>query len=346
MKVWRAKEKKMKERRATEQPSNAQPYDWSTLSSMTLPRKGYGDEIPPLRKSVTDPALVDLRIGMRPDRRQSTGMMPLQDRESRGSFHPSIYGNLNSNASWMETPSMQTSNIMMQQQQQQQEALAFASGGLSLLERRQLSSLNNPVRSEQLEQYIPLDSGSMGASFSAQGNQPSQLQNNPFLSKISSNQRAALGMDNSLSTSLDLEPLPLPDNLQREAISQNARESQLDWSSQLGLQQMQQQRTTIASDEQYLRRLSTGAAPMFSSGWGQNNSVNMNALDANQLISTPYGGESAEQEYQKLMMRASQQAGTGPLAEQLKNRSNDSRSFPPSSNNPNQDLYRFFDGQN
>lgn len=242
---------------------------------------------------------------------------------------------------------MQTSNMMIQQQQQQQqEALAFASGGLSLLERRQLSSLNNPARSEQLEQYLSLDAGSMGASFSAQGNQSSQLQNNPFLSKISSNQRAALGMDNSLSTSLDLEPLPLPDNLQREAISQNARESQPDWSSQLGLQQMQQQRTTIASDEQYLRRLSTGAAPMFSSGWGQNNSVNMNALNANELISTPYGGESAEQEYQKLMMRASQQVGTGILAEELKNRSNDSRSFPPSSNNPNQDLYRFFDGQN
>ena len=85
---------------------------------------------------------------------------------------------------------------------------------------------------------------------------------------------------------------------------------------------------------------------MFSSGWGQNNSLNMNALDANELVSTPYGGGSADQELQKLMMRSSQQTGTSLLAEELKSRSKDSRSSPSSPNDPNQDLYRFYDGQN
>lgn len=358
MKVWRAKEKEMKALRAKEESSNIEPYDWSTLASITLSRKGYEQDMPSLRKSVTDPALADLRVGMRPDRRQSTGMMPLLDRESRGAFHTSIYGNFNSNSSWMDSQHMQSSNMMIQEQQQL-EANALASGGLNFLDRRQLSS-----RKDNLEQNFPHEVGSMGASNPSQGNQPVSYQNNPFLSKINSsppksffgsNQRGGLNMDNSMSSSLDLEPLPLPENhpAQHFQTSQTARESQLDWSDQLGLQQMyakgqQQQRTTIASDEQYLRRLSTGGAPMFSTGWGQNNSWNMGALDANELVSTPFGGGSADQaSAQKAMMRSSQQTGTNLLAEELKSRSNDSRSFPSSSNDPNQDLYRFLnDGQN
>ena len=81
---------------------------------------------------------------------------------------------------------------------------------------------------------------------------------------------------------------------------------------------------------------------MFSTGWGQNNSYNMNALDTSEPLSIPFDGGNANQELAgKSIIRSSQEIGHNP-SEDAKSRNNDARSVNSSSNNPNQDLYRFF----
>ena len=86
---------------------------------------------------------------------------------------------------------------------------------------------------------------------------------------------------------------------------------------------------------------------MFSAGWGQSNTWNTNAVDTNEQMGIPFGGRIFNQETAgKDNMMPSQQIGNNPL-EETKGGNNDARSYPTSSNNPNQDLYRFYnDGAN
>ncbi len=362
MKVWRAKEKERKAMRESGSKANAQSFEWSTLASITGARKGFGEDPQSMRNISADPSLPlsDMISGIGA-RGQSSSMLQLQDHESRGAFHSSIYSNYNNNLYSMDSSPDQASNMMMQHQQRQQQledlSAYSSSPSFNMADRRQLASFNSMMK-DNLEQtssvteHFPYDIGN-----TPQATQPNQYQNNPFLAPRGmknasktmawSNQRSAPNMDNAMSTSIDLEPLPLPDNhppQQQGKLTQKRREGQMGWAGLRGLQQMhardqQQQRTTIASDEQFLRRLSTGGTPMFTAGWGQNNLWN---TDTNESIAVAFGGRNINSgNTGRNAMMSSQDIGSNPL-EEAKSGNDDARSFPSPSNNPNQDLYRYY----
>merc|ERR1711935_1207716 len=104
-----------------------------------------------------------------------------------------------------------------------------------------------------------------------------------------------------LASSIDFEPLPLPDSHQQHhhtLFQHMTRDNHMGWSSQHpSLHQMhtadqQHQRINIDSNNQYLRRVSTaGGTSAFPSGWGQNASF---IVDANEPILVPLGDEATE----------------------------------------------------
>lgn len=356
MKVWRAKEKEEKSLRE----SKAQAFESSVLpsfASITAARKGFGEDLHSLRTTDTSTSYAEMIGGMGGGDR-SADMLSAQDRESRGAFHSSIYSNYATNPYSMDPSSDQPSNILAQQHLQ--DSLYSSAGNLT--------PFNNAVIKEHLEQNAILREnlqygiGSMGASSLAQA---SQLQSHPFLSSGSiantvpktmawSSQRNALNMGNSnaMSTSIDLEPLPLPEDHQQhlqQKISQKVRDLQMGYSGQHGLQQMymkdqQQQRINIPSDGQFLKRLSTGGTSLFSAGWGQNNLT----ADINEPIMFPHGDRTANQEHAEKNAMASASANIDRqeiginLLEHAKRRNNDTRSFPSSSNNADEDPYKPF----
>ena len=79
---------------------------------------------------------------------------------------------------------------------------------------------------------------------------------------------------------------------------------------------------------------------MFTAGWGQNNLWN---TDTNESIAVPFGGRNVNPgNAGRNEMMSSQDVGRNPL-EEAKSGNDDARSsFPSSSNNPNQDLYRYY----
>ncbi len=366
MKVWRAKEKERKTMLESDSKPNPQSIEWSTLSSLTSGRKGFGGDLQLMRNLATDPSLQvsDMIAGMGAGG-HSAGMLQMQDHDARGAFHSSIFSN---NPYSMDASSEQASSMILQQQQRQrqlEDLRSYQSASFNMTDKRQLPPFTAMVK-DNLEQRssarenLLYDVGAMSASSSPQGTQASQFQNNPFhasrgMNNVAksmpwSSQRNALNMENAMSTSIDLEPVPLPDNPhhqhQNANLAEKTRESQMGWAGLLGLQQMkdqQQQRTTIASDDQFLRRLSTGGAQMFSEGWGQSNAWNTNTLDKNEEMGITFGGRNViQQTTEKNLLMSSQQIGNSPL-EETKSGNIDTRSFPSSSTNPNQDLYRYYD---
>lgn len=299
MKVWRAKEKAEKSMRDSYPTTKNASFDCVTALP-TFARKNLGADALSIRIKAIDTSLpLAEMLGGIGD--QSVDVLPLQDHESRGEFHSLIYGDYNNHLYLMDASSDQPSNITLQQKQQQQNASAF----------------NNSVVKDRLERIsivrenFPYNMGNVGAAGFAQAIQSSQYQNHPFLSSesISNNGREttpwnnphnALNMDNMMSTSIDLEPLPLPEDHQQQRqqnISQKmTRDSQMGWTGQHGLQHIQHasdqqiQRIAIASNNgQCLQRLPTAEAPLCSSGWGQNHTwfdknTNTNNFDINEPI--------------------------------------------------------------
>jgi len=336
MKIWRAKEKEAKSLRESNPNANA-TFDCVTVmpsfSSMAS-RKGLGDDLLMIRNKSTD--LTGIMGGV------SSGddlLQQLQDHESRGGFNSSMYGNYNNNSYLMDN-SDHSSNSTLQQQQQ-----AFGT------DKRHLAQFNTSPAKDYLEQSsIARENFLFGTMNTVGTTQASQYQNQPFLSSGAINAmskkvmpwsvpRNAVNMDNMVTGSIDLEPLPLPDNHQQHRQRLFTIENQMGWLQQLHAKEQQQQRINIASsNEQYLQRLSTAGASMFSSGWEQQNSsswsdknTNVANANANDPIVIPLGDGSVNQE--------SSTAGNGSNSMAVvKNGGNEIPAFAASSTNAsNQD---------
>jgi len=376
MKVWRAKEKEEKSTRESDLIATTQSFGCvtalPTYTSILDSRKDLGDAHSS-RNNATETSLpmTGINIGD-----QSVDILqPLKDHESRGLFHSSIYSNYNNNSYSIDGSSGQTSNRTVHQQQQ--DAIAYSST-LHIRDKMQLAQFNNPVVKDPLEQSsivrenypYPYNFGTMSATGSAQ---PNQYQTQPYApsGSISNNSsktmpwsvpRNTLNMDNMASASIDLEPLPLPDNhyqqLQQMLGHNTTRDSQVGWpGQQLGIQQMRakeqhQQRIAIASNGQYLQRLAPGGTSFFPAGWGHhpNSSYekNMNAVDVNDstLIAVTLDDENMNQGTSggniittTATNMISQELGNNLLAS-TKSRDDDTHSFPSSSNTSNQDPWK------
>lgn len=326
MKVWRAKEKEEKQLRDSESSRKNQPFDCVTalpsFVSMSAPRNVMAEGNKTAEASLP---LTDLIRGLGGVDQSADVLHPLQDHDSRGTFDLSMYSSLNNLSYSMDTSSDQTSNALLQHQQQ--DANSFA-----------LRPFNRPVSKEHLDPYNSVNMNGLG------------YQNHPFNSLggiTHSNQRqmslrnprSAVTMENMLASSIDLEPLPLPDSDQqyRHALFQKmTQDNHMGWSSQHpSLQQMhtsnkEQQRTNIYSNNQYLRRVSTaGGTSAFPSGWGQNASF---IADPNEPIIVPLGDSSMNPEpTQKIMS-----ANTANLISQDLDSIGDAKNR----NGPNQDPWK------
>jgi len=373
MKVWRAKEKEEKSIRDSD--LSAKNFTVvPTLSSILAATKGFEEDSRSIRNKTTDASLpLSEMIGRIGTVDQSVDILqPLQDHESRGVFHSSIYSNYNNNSYSMDTLSDQPSNVTAQQQQQ--DSNSYSSTSLHIADKRQVAQFNNSVIKDHFEQSsivrenCPYNIAAMSAASCAQATQSCQYQNQAFIpsgnfsnSSLNTmpwiNPRNILTMDNMITGSVDLEPLPLPDNYQQhqqqlKLCQKTARDSQIGWSGQHhGLLQMrgkeqQQQRITIASNGQYLQRLPTGGASLFAAGWGQNSNSwfdkNMNIADVNQSILIPLGDRNVSQNSGKNIATStaintvSQEIVNNPM-ENAKSRINDTLSLPSSSNASTQD---------
>ena len=269
--VWRAKEKEEKQLRESRSGAKNQPFDCvaalPSFVSMSAARNAMGEGNKIVDTSIS---LTDLIGGLGGDELVDI-LQPLQDRESRGVFNSSIYNNFNNNSYSMDPSSEQQSTAMIQQQQLDS---SFAS--------RQLSQLNNSIGKEQIDPYS--NNTMNGVGFQNQTFNPSGgIASNNQKMMPWSNPRSAMIMENMLASSIDLEPVPLPDNHQQ---------FQMSWSSQhqspqqIHTMDQQEQRINIDSNNQYLRRVSTaGGSSLFSSGWGQNVRFN---VDTNEPMVVPH----------------------------------------------------------
>lgn len=376
MKVWRAKEKEEKSTRESDliatTPSFGCVTALPTYTSILASRKDLGDAHSS-RNNATETSLP--MTGINTGDQSVDILQPLNDHDSRGLFHSSIYSNYNNNSYSIDASSDQTSNRTVHQQQQ--DAIAY-SPTLHMTDKMQLAQFNNSVVKDHLEQSsivrenfpYPYNFGAMSATGSAQSN---QYQTQPYVlsGSISNNSsktmpwsvpRNTLNMDNMASTSIDLEPLPLPENhyqqLQQMLGHKTTRNSQVDWSGQqLGLQQMRakeqhQQRITIASNGQYLQRLAPGGTSLFPAGWGHHPNSwyekNTNAVDVNDstLIAVTLDDGNVNQESSGKNSITStatnmiSQALGNNILDSAKSRDDDTRSFPSSSNTSNQDPWK------
>jgi hypothetical protein len=332
MKVWRAKEKEAKSMREYDNTKNATFDLLPPFTSIGGTNKGLGEDGLSIRNSATDNPLpfTDMMGGMGTGD-QSVDMLSLQDHGSRGVFNSSIFNNFNSNM--LDTSSDRPSN--MKAQRRQQDVNPFSA---------------TPFKTSVDLQY------NLGRVVTAGGVPTTQYQNQPFgnINNNSpkkmpwNNNRNTLNMDSMMTSSIDLEPLPLPDNHQQhqqQKLLQKTRDSQLGWSGQHGLQQLHaksqlQQRTTIASNNQYLQRLSIGGASLFPAGWGQNNMNDpvMVSLGDRNVRSVSVGAANMSQDPPSANAM-SQEMGNNPM-ENAKSRNSDNQSFPSSSNNSNQDPWK------
>jgi len=281
MKVWRVKEKEEKLLRESNANRKNQLFDCVAVlpafaKGLCEGNKGTDASLP----------VTDLIEGL------GAGdiLHPLQDHESRGVFNSSINNNFNNNSYSLETSSNQPSTVSLQQQQQ--DANSFSS--------RQLAQFNN---SDPYNLGVTNAAGYQNQLFNTSGS----FNNNSQKMMSWNNPRNAVIMENMLGSSIDLEPLPLPDNYQQDPqklFEMMIRDNQMNWSNQhhTGLQQMhahdqqQQQRISSASNNQYLRRVSTGgeASSLYSSVWGQQN--------ANEPILVPLGDRIMNQTSEKNMV--------------------------------------------
>jgi len=280
MKVWRAKEKEEKLMRESESGGKNQPFDCVAALPSFVPMSAARDAMGQDHKTRdTSFPLTDLiGGGLRCGDQSVDALQPLKDHESRGVFNPSMYNNFSNNSYSMDASSDQQSAGLIQQQQQDTSSFAL----------RQLSQFNNSIGREHLDPYSNSTmngAGYLNQPFSSSGGITSNNQKMmPW-----SNPRSAMIMENMLASSIDLEPLPLPDNHQQYQHTLY-RDNQMMLSSQLHRQQQmqtidQQQRINIDSSNQYLRRVSTaGGSSFHTSGWGQNASF---SGDANEPMIVP-----------------------------------------------------------
>ena len=357
MKVWRAKEKAEKaEKSMRDSYPSAKNTSFDCVTVLpTFARENLGADALSIRNKSTDTSLLLAEmLGGIGDR--SVDVLPLQDHDSRGEFLNLTYGDYNNHPHLMYSSSDQSSNITLQQQQQ-----------------RNANIFNNSVVKDHLERSFsfPYNMRNVGSAGFAQATQSAQYQNHRFPSSGSinnrdrettpwNNPRNTLNMDNMMSTSIDLEPLPLPED-HHQQLQPNLSQS---WNSQHGLQPMQhardqqQQRIAISSNSApCLQRLPTREAPLFSSGWGQNYSwfdkntntnsnrnvnmnmnMNMNTINSDMNEPIKIDGNVNQGSNEKNIMAStlvSHEFGNNPI-DTAKRRYSDNRTFPVSSNNSNQ----------
>lgn len=339
MKVWRAKEKEEKSMRESDLTAKGS-YDCIAalpqFASIAAARNGFVEGI---RDKATDGSmpLTDKIAGVGGGE-QSLDILPMQDHELRGLFNSSIYGNFNNNSYLMNSSSNQPSNLAAQKHHQDSGVYGFNN-----------TSIKNQIgQASMMRENFPYI-GSMGAA--AQATQSGQYPNQSFITPGNinshslkrtpwSNYRNALNGENAMGTSIDLEPLPLPDQSQQKGL--------MAWSGQNGLLQMHakdqhQERIAMASNGQYLQRLQAGGASLLSAGWEQQNNLwfdkNANATDVNDPIQAPLVGGNMNHLHTEIDTMA---ASGGNALNDEKTGNNNTQSFPSSSNDSNQDPWKPF----
>lgn len=329
MKVWRAKEKEEKLMRESESGAKNQPFDCvaalPSFVSMSAARDVMGQDH--ATRDTSFPLTDLIGGGLRCGDQSIDVLQPLKDHESRGVFNPSMYNNFSNNSYSMDASSDQQSAGLIQHQQQ--DTNSFAS--------RQLSQFNNSIGREHLDPYSNSTMNGVGfhnQPFSSSGG---IISNNHKMMSWS-NPRTAMIMENMLASSIDLEPLPLPDNHQEyhhTLYQKTNRDNQMMLSNQLLSQQQmqtidQQQRINIDSNNQYLRRVSTtGGSSFHSSGWGQNASF---SGDANEPLIVPLAdGNVIHETNEKNIMSAN----AAMVSQEL-----DSMDNAKTKNRPNQDPWK------